>query len=47
MNAKPPHLKHILVDAQDIDEYPAQLIKPVHGQIHWFLDNPASSLVHT
>lgn len=43
--SKKEAVKHILVDAQDIDEYPAQLIKPVHGHVHWFLDKPASLLL--
>jgi 6-phosphogluconolactonase len=38
-------VKHILIDETDINEYPAQLIKPVHGKVHWFLDGPAAELL--
>lgn len=43
--SKKEAVKHILADIDDIDQYPAQLIKPAHGQIHWFLDKPAASLL--
>jgi 6-phosphogluconolactonase len=43
--SKKEAVKHILVDASDIDAYPAQLIKPVHGQAHWFMDKPAAALL--
>jgi len=36
-------VKHILIDEENIDEYPAQLIK--NGRVHWFLDNPAAELL--
>lgn len=29
----------------DIDQYPAQLIQPDHGTLHWFLDQDAAALV--
>lgn len=38
-------VKHILLDEQDINEYPAQLIKPTQGKVHWFLDKPAAELL--
>ncbi len=34
---------HILEDEENIDEYPAQLIKPVSGEVEWFLDEAAAS----
>lgn len=36
-------VRHILEDARDIELYPAQLIKPENGELHWFLDAPAAS----
>ena len=33
---------HILEDEHNIEEYPAQLIKPEAGELHWFLDEPAA-----
>lgn len=36
---------HILQDAMNIEKYPAQLIHPVNGILHWFLDEPAASLL--
>lgn len=34
---------HILEDEEDIEEYPAQLIDPIVGDIQWFLDEAAAS----
>jgi 6-phosphogluconolactonase len=36
---------HILEDDEDIEEYPAQLIEPIVGQIQWFLDDAAASML--
>ncbi len=36
-------VRHILKDPLLIEEYPAQLIKPDQGQLHWFLDEAAAS----
>lgn len=36
---------HILEDDLNIEEYPAQLIKPQSGELHWFLDEPAASKI--
>jgi 6-phosphogluconolactonase len=35
-------VRHILKDKPDIDSYPAQLINPTNGELHWFLDEPAA-----
>jgi 6-phosphogluconolactonase len=35
-------VRHILKDKPDIDQYPAQLINPSNGELHWFLDEPAA-----
>lgn len=34
---------HVLKDSPDTEEYPAQLIRPKHGEVQWFLDEPAAS----
>ena len=36
---------HILKDPLNVEEYPAQLIHPDQGDVQWFLDEPAASLV--
>jgi 6-phosphogluconolactonase len=36
-------IHHILEDARNIEEYPAQLIHPEKGEIVWFLDEPAAA----
>jgi 6-phosphogluconolactonase len=33
---------HVLEDEEDIEEYPAQLIEPIVGEIQWFLDTAAA-----
>ncbi len=34
---------HVLEDDEDIEEYPAQLIEPIVGEIEWFLDTTAAA----
>jgi 6-phosphogluconolactonase len=34
---------HVIEGKLNIEEYPAQLIKPVHGDLQWFLDKAAAS----
>jgi 6-phosphogluconolactonase len=34
---------HVLEDAKDIENYPAQLIAPVTGNVQWFLDEAAAA----
>jgi 6-phosphogluconolactonase len=36
---------HILEDARDIENCPAQLIAPSNGDVTWFLDEPAASKI--
>jgi 6-phosphogluconolactonase len=36
---------HILKDPVNIEEYPAQLIHPESGDLHWFMDEAAASLI--
>ncbi len=34
---------HVIEDKEDIENYPAQLIKPQNGDLQWFLDKEAAS----
>jgi 6-phosphogluconolactonase len=36
---------HVLEDDEDIEEYPAQLIEPIVGEIQWFLDEAAAAML--
>jgi len=36
-------VRHIIEDERNIEEYPAQLITPEAGELHWFLDTAAAS----
>jgi 6-phosphogluconolactonase len=38
-------VRHVLEDEIDIQKYPAQLIRPKHGKLQWFLDDPAAALL--
>ncbi len=38
-------LQHVLGEVQDYASYPSQLIKPVNGDLQWFVDEAAASLV--
>ncbi|MEO5569958.1 MAG: 6-phosphogluconolactonase [Bacteroidia bacterium] len=35
-------VRHVLKDKTDIQNYPAQLIQPVHGDLQWFLDEASA-----
>ena len=35
-------VSHVLKDITDIQKYPAQLIKPVNGELQWFLDEASA-----
>jgi 6-phosphogluconolactonase len=41
--AKATAVHHVLEDEEDIEEYPAQLIEPIVGEIEWFLDEAAAA----
>ncbi len=41
-NSKEHVLKKILLSACNPDEYPAQVIKPANGELHWFVDDAAA-----
>jgi len=36
---------HVLEDEFDPEKYPAQIIDPLKGELHWFLDESAASLL--
>lgn len=41
--AKATALKNVLQGKKDMEEFPAQLIVPVHGTLDWFIDAAAAS----
>ena len=41
--SKAPAVYNIIQRDKNIEEYPAQLIHPVAGTLHWFMDNDAAS----
>jgi 6-phosphogluconolactonase len=43
--AKATAVHHVLEDDEDIENYPAQLIEPIVGEIQWFLDEAAASML--
>ena len=44
-DAKAEAVRDVLKGRQDFDQFPAQLIKPVDGDLQWFLDAEAASLL--
>jgi 6-phosphogluconolactonase len=36
---------HVLEDDEDIENYPAQLIEPIVGEMEWFLDSAAATMI--
>jgi len=44
-SGKAEAVRHVLEDERNIEEYPAQLINPEHGDIQWFMDEAAASLL--
>ena len=43
--SKAEAVHHILKDPLNVDAYPAQLIKPKNGKLHWFLDERAAARI--
>ncbi len=41
--SKAEAVKHAMSGARDIEKYPAQLIRPEKGTLHWFLDQKAAT----
>src|SRR5688572_15519201 len=44
-SSKAEAVANILKGPLKIDDYPAQLINPTDGELHWFLDGPAAAVV--
>ena len=42
-HAKAIAVHHVIEDAKDIENFPAQLISPVNGELKWFMDNAAAA----
>ncbi len=42
-SSKAEALVHVLKDPTNVEVYPAQLIKPDRGELHWFADGPAAA----
>ena len=38
-------LKHVLEGESNVDLYPSQIIKPIKGQLHWFVDQAAAAML--
>lgn len=43
---KAPTLKEILESAPDPEKYPAQMVKPLDGNLIWLIDKQAAGLLH-
>jgi 6-phosphogluconolactonase len=43
--SKAEAIKYIMKGERNIEQYPAQLIQPVSGQLHWYMDKPAAALL--
>jgi 6-phosphogluconolactonase len=44
-NNKADAVRQVLKKEGSYSEYPAQLVQPVHGHLHWFLDKAAAAQV--
>lgn len=44
--AKAEAVHHVLESEYDPEQYPAQLIKPEHGNLQWYLDEEAASILN-
>lgn len=44
-SGKAEAVHHVIEDKKDIENYPAQLIKPSDGDLQWFLDTEAAALL--
>jgi 6-phosphogluconolactonase len=42
-NDKVEALNHVIAGKYDSSLYPAQIIKPLNGELYWFVDKPAAS----
>lgn len=46
-SSKAVAVRNIIEGERNFQEYPAQLISPKHGELHWFLDEKAALLLST
>lgn len=46
-DGKSEAVRHVIEGNEDINNFPAQLIKPLHGELQWFLDEDAASKLTT
>ena len=44
-SGKAETLKHVLRGERNVDLYPSQIIQPIKGQLHWFVDEAAAALI--
>ena len=44
-NGKAETLKQVLEGERNVDKYPSQIIQPLRGQLHWFVDEAAAALL--
>lgn len=44
-SGKAETLKHVLQGERNVDLYPSQIIQPIKGQLHWFIDEAAAALI--
>ena len=44
-SGKAENLKSVLEGAKDLDKFPSQIIEPVNGELHWFVDETAAALL--
>ena len=44
-SSKSEALVHVLKDPTNVEMYPAQLIRPEGGELHWFVDGAAAAML--
>lgn len=44
-SGKAETLKSVLEGETNLDKFPSQIIKPVTGELHWFVDEAAAALL--
>jgi 6-phosphogluconolactonase len=45
-SSKAEAVQHVFKGEKDVNQYPAQLIQPAHGDVAWFMDEAAASLLN-
>ena len=41
--SKAAAVHHVIEDGRDLENFPAQLIAPLNGELQWFMDEAAGS----